>query len=145
MASSLATAAGPRTRILVVEDEETVRTVTKLLLERLGFEPIEAEDGPAAIEIFRSESVEIAAVLLDLTMPRMDGLETLSAIRRVAPGVPVILVSGFGTSRLEDVAESLAPGTMPEAVLRKPYIPEQLLATLQGVLRSGVNARRQTP
>jgi two-component system cell cycle sensor histidine kinase/response regulator CckA len=125
-------------RILVVDDEKTVRTFTKLLLEQLGFEAVEAEDGLAAIEILRAQSARIAAVLLDLTMPRMDGLETLSAIRRVAPGVPVILTSGFGTSRPEDVAGGLAP----EAVLRKPYKPEQLLATLQGVLKPSVSAQR---
>ncbi|MFL5307555.1 MAG: response regulator [Polyangia bacterium] len=121
--------------ILVVDDDESVRTFTKLALKHFGFEAIEAEDGPAAIEIVRAQSAHIGAVILDLTMPCMDGVETLSALRQVAPDVPVILVSGFGTSRLDDVAGWLAPGTAPEAVLRKPFTPEELLSTLQRVMK----------
>ena len=112
-----------------------MRAFTKLLLKQLGFEVIEAEDGPAAIEIVRAESARIDAVLLDLMMPRMDGVETLSALRRVAPGIPVILVSGFGTTRPDEVAGWLAPGITPEALLRKPFAPEQLLSTLQRVMK----------
>jgi CheY-like chemotaxis protein len=121
--------------ILVVDDDKSVRTFTKLLLKQLGFEAIEAEDGPAAIEIVRAESAHIGAVLLDLTMPRMDGVETLAALRQVAPGVPVILVSGFGANRPEDVAGWLAPGLAPDALLRKPFTPAQLVSTLQRVMK----------
>lgn len=122
--------------ILVVDDDKSVRTFTTLLLKQLGFEAIEAEDGPAAIAIVGAESAHIGAVLLDLTMPGMDGIETLSALRRVAPGVPVILVSGFGTSHPDDVAGWLAPGITPDALLRKPFTPEQLLSTLQRLVDS---------
>ena len=121
--------------ILVVDDDKSVRTFTKLLLKQLGFEAIEAEDGPAAIDIVRAESAHIGAVLLDLTMPRMDGVETLAALRQVAPDVPVVLVSGFGASRPEDVAGWLAPGPAPDALLRKPFTPAQLVSTLQRVMK----------
>ncbi len=71
-------------------------------------------------------------MLLDLTMPRMNGTETLKELRLLAPRVPVVLTSGYGSGRLDD-APSQSGG--PDAVLAKPYTPERLLATLQRVMK----------
>jgi CheY-like chemotaxis protein len=70
---------------------------------------------------------------MDITMPRMDGMETLRAMRRIAPGVPVVLTSGYGASTVKDSA--IESGAVPDAVLPKPYGVDPLLATLRRVMR----------
>jgi PAS domain S-box-containing protein len=120
--------------VLVVDDEKNVRRSTQLLLEDFGFEVIAARDGVEAVEVFGAQSRRIGAVLLDLTMPRMDGMETLKELRRIAPHVPVVLTSGYGAAPLEDSQTAPQPDAVPDVVLAKPYRAEQLLATLQQVM-----------
>lgn len=109
-----------------------MRISTELLLRGFGFDVIAAQDGAEAVEVFRSASGRIDAVLLDLTMPRMDGVETLKELRRIAPEVPVVLTSGYGTTPLDDEP---AGSEGPDAVLPKPYSAERLLATLLRVTK----------
>ena len=118
--------------VLLVDDEKNVRITTALLLRAAGFEVLVAADGLEALEIFGAASGRIGAVLLDLTMPRMGGMATLKELRRLAPGIPVVLTSGYASARLE---EELVLGDRPDAVLPKPYPAERLLATLQRVMR----------
>jgi PAS domain S-box-containing protein len=122
--------------VLLVDDEENVRVSTQLLLKQFGFEVIAARDGIEGTEAFRAQSGRIGAVLLDLTMPRMDGVDTLKALRRIAPDVPIVLTSGYGATPLEDPQIASQPGIVPDAVLAKPYAVEQLFATLQQVMRT---------
>jgi CheY-like chemotaxis protein len=89
-------------------------------------------DGAEAVGVFRARSAEIDVVLLDLTMPRMNGLETLRQLRRIAPAVPVVLTSGYGEGPFGDEPER---GEGPDAVLPKPYAAEHLLATIRRVMR----------
>src|SRR5208283_2688673 len=119
--------------VLVVDDKKNVRISTALLLQGLGFRVIVACDGVEAVDVIRSAAGRIDAVLLDLTMPRMDGIETLRELRRIAPGIPVILSSGYGSTPLDD--ESRLSGG-PDAVLPKPYAAEHLVATLRRVIRN---------
>jgi PAS domain S-box-containing protein len=121
--------------VLVVDDEKNVRTSTQLLLEDLGFEVIVARDGVEAIELFRAQSGRIGAVLLDLTMPRMDGLETLRELRAIAPEIPVVLTSGYGVTQLEGSRRAPHASVAPDAVLPKPYTAERLIAALHQVMR----------
>jgi signal transduction histidine kinase/CheY-like chemotaxis protein len=121
--------------ILLVDDEKNVRITTKMLLEGLGFEVLTAGDGPEAIQIFEAQSSRIGVVLLDLTMPRMDGVETLGHLRRLAPHVPIVLTSGHATTRPGgDSSVPRATGE-PDAILEKPYSVERLLAALEKVMR----------
>jgi PAS domain S-box-containing protein len=122
--------------VLLVDDEENVRISTQLLLKQFGFEVIVARDGIEGVEAFRAQSSRIGAVLLDLTMPRMDGVETLKDLRRIAPEVPVVLTSGYGATPLEDSQTGSLVGIVPDAVLGKPYDVEQLFATLRQVMRT---------
>jgi len=92
---SAAPARRRETRILVVDDEESVREVARKILERAGYGVVTACDGEEALQIFRARGEEIAAVLLDLTMPRMDGEETFRHMREIRGDVPVILSSGY--------------------------------------------------
>jgi PAS domain S-box-containing protein len=122
--------------VLLVDDERIVRISTQRLLEKFGFEVLVAHDGVEAIEVFRAQSGRIGAVLLDFTMPRMDGIETLKELRRIAPEIPVVLTSGYGARRLGDSQNVPQSGALPDAVLAKPYAAEELLATLQQVMRA---------
>jgi PAS domain S-box-containing protein len=117
--------------VLLVDDEKNVRVSTELLLRDLGFDVLAARDGVEAIDVFRAESGRLDAVLLDLSMPRMDGMETLKELRRIAPQVPVVLMSGFGSAPLEQQPKN---GDEPDAVLPKPYRAERLLSTLKSVM-----------
>ncbi len=103
--------------VLLVEDEESVREMAADLLTSLGFSVIEAKDGIEAVEVFRRRRDEIRFVLCDLTMPCMNGWETLTALRKLAPGIPVILASGY------DEAYVMAGDhpEWPQVFLGKPY------------------------
>ena len=88
---------------------------------------LEARDGVEAVEVFRQHLDEIRCVLSDLTMPRMDGWETLAALRKLSPDIPVILSSGY------DEAQVMA-GEHPErpnAFLGKPYQLKELSDTIR--------------
>ncbi len=113
--------------VLLAEDEPIVRNITQAMLERLGYEVITAADGAVAVEIFRVRQDEFRLAILDLTMPRMNGWETLSMLRSLRPDIPVVLVSGYDEARVMqgDHAER------PQAFVHKPY----LLADLKAALR----------
>jgi CheY-like chemotaxis protein len=103
--------------VLLVDDEETILGVGRLMLERLGFSVITAGDGKEAVEIYRSRGSEIAFVLLDLTMPRMNGEEAFRELRRIDPDVRVILSSGY--SEREISARFAGKGLT--GFIQKPY------------------------
>jgi PAS domain S-box-containing protein len=81
--------------VLVADDEEAMRRICRLMLEKCGFTVITADDGQDAVEKFRRYSGDISVVLLDLTMPRLSGEETYEEIARIKPDVKVILTSGY--------------------------------------------------
>ncbi len=112
--------------ILLVDDEETVRNVAKAMLEHLGFTVLTAEDGHEAVATFQQHQTSIVAVVLDLTMPQMDGEEALTRIREIGD-VPVVLSSGFG----EIEASERFAGKKLAGFIQKPYE----LSTLEGRLR----------
>ena len=103
--------------VLLVDDEERVRHVGAAMLTCLGFAVLEAKDGIDALEVFRQHRGEIRCVLCDLTMPRMDGWETLAVLRKLAPGIPVILASGYD----EDQVMAGSHSELPQVFLGKPY------------------------
>jgi PAS domain S-box-containing protein len=118
---------------LVVDDNVFIRDITAQLIARFGFTALVAADGIEGVEIFRRHAHELKGVLLDLTMPRMDGFEAHAEMHRINPSVPVILMSGF-SRRLE----SLPPAAIhPAGVLEKPFGVEQLQARLKAVLAAG--------
>jgi PAS domain S-box-containing protein len=108
--------------VLLVEDLDMIRNMAKSMLELLGFSVLAARDGVEAVEVFRQHRDEIRFVLCDLTMPRMDGWETLAALRELAPGLPMILTSGHNEARVMDGDHP----KLPEAFLSKPYGRKEL-------------------
>jgi CheY-like chemotaxis protein len=115
--------------ILVAEDEEDVRVVTVKTLRHFGFEVIEAANGEATVELFREHHDEIRLVLLDLSMPVMDGAEALKVLRVVDPEVPIVMTSGY---RQLDLDPEFG---MPDRFLWKPYSATELAECLQMTLR----------
>ena len=108
--------------VLVVEDDEMLCSMVGTMLESFGFSVMKARDGVEALEIFGQHQSEIKFVLSDLTMPRMNGWETLTALRKLQPGIPVILASGY------DKAHVMAGDhpELPQAFLGKPYKLKEL-------------------
>ncbi len=118
--------------VLFVDDEEPLRRVGARMLERLGFEALTAGDGEEALEVFRERGDEIVCVMLDLTMPRMDGEETYRELRRLRPDVRVILSSGYNE---QDVAQRFV-GKGLAGFVQKPYQLAELAAKLREVTGS---------
>ena len=88
-------------RILVVDDEAPARSLTRRMLERLGYTVICAADGVEAMDLFARAEAGIDAVLIDLSMPGMSGVEVLRAMRLADPSVPAILTSGYAVDELQ--------------------------------------------
>jgi len=109
-------------RVMVVDDEESVREVATMILVDSGYDVVMAADGREALDLY-ARSQPVAAVLLDVTMPRLDGEQTLVELRRIDPGVRVVLTSGYtnAESAKRLVGEGLA------SFLPKPYRANELL------------------
>ncbi|MGE3073171.1 MAG: PAS domain S-box protein [Dehalococcoidia bacterium] len=116
-------------RILVVDDDETVRSVTRRIIEHAGANVLSAEDGPAGLEAYQANP-GIDLVLVDMTMPKMDGEETFRELRRINPDVRVVLMSGYSE---QDATERFA-GKSLAGFIQKPYRPADLVAQIQKAL-----------
>ncbi|MBI5582669.1 MAG: PAS domain S-box protein, partial [Deltaproteobacteria bacterium] len=116
--------------ILLVEDEETVRRMSRTMLNRLGFRVLAAKDGEEAVALFQTLSGEIDGVLTDLTMPGMSGWEVLEAVRVLKPGVPVILASGYEEAQVRDQNRK----EQPQFFLHKPYRLDDLKEALGKIM-----------
>ncbi len=116
--------------ILVIDDEEGVRLLARRIFERAGFPVLLACDGVEGVECFRQRHGEIAAVLLDVTMPRMGGEETFIELRRIRSDVRVLLSSGYS----EQEAMSRFAGMGLAGFVEKPFCPQALLDKLHAVL-----------
>jgi two-component system cell cycle sensor histidine kinase/response regulator CckA len=125
--------------ILVADDEEIVRAVTTRMLEQAGFTVVPASDGIEALALFRERQDEIAAVLLDVTMPGKDGNAVFAELRKLRADVPVILTSGYDE---QEIARALE-GDETAVFIHKPYVGAELLAKLNDVLarRPAVHTR----
>ncbi len=84
-----------RPTILMVDDDESVRMVSRAMLKHMGFDVVLAEDGVEGVQVVRNRGAELALVLLDLTMPRMNGEEAFREIRKLQPNLAVVLCSGY--------------------------------------------------
>jgi two-component system cell cycle sensor histidine kinase/response regulator CckA len=121
-----------RGTILVVDDEESVRNVARRMLERCGYRVITATDGDEGLRTFVAEESAIVAIVSDVTMPRMSGLELLAELRRQGKRVPVVLASGYAADSLETSAGDDVP-----IFVQKPFVTSALLA--------GIDAARARP
>jgi DNA-binding response OmpR family regulator len=125
-----APAVAPAARILVADDEGGVRGFLRKVLEEGGHEVIEAVDGKQALQQVLAGRVDL--VITDLIMPDQEGIETIQALRRQAPGVGIIAISGAFGGQFLKTAKMLGAA----AVLNKPVSAELLLANVADVLKS---------
>jgi CheY-like chemotaxis protein len=118
--------------LLIVDDEALVRAAGRRFFTRLGYTVLEAEDGAMALEVFQREQ-PVGLVLLDVSMPNMDGVETFRRLRELDPELPVILCSGYG---LDDrPLEREVKGKATEFV-QKPFNMNQLTRTVARLFRA---------
>jgi CheY-like chemotaxis protein len=118
--------------ILVVDDEASIRAMTKATLEAYGYRVLTAREGREAVDLYAKHAGEIQAVLTDMMMPIMDGAATIRALQKLEPSVRIIAVSGMMDEGASDAARLAV-----QATLSKPYTMETLLTTLSDVLGSG--------
>lgn len=116
--------------ILVVDDEESIREITRSTLETFGYSVLTAADGTEALALYADKKNEIAAVLTDMVMPFMDGPATIRALQRMNSRVRIIAASGLGAG--QRAGEGALEGV--SVFLTKPYTAEKLLKTLARVL-----------
>jgi signal transduction histidine kinase/CheY-like chemotaxis protein len=120
-------------KALVVDDEMYVREVTASTLEELGYEPLLAGNGMAALDLFRlGQGDGILVAVIDVMMPGMTGDQLLGELRAINPHLPAVLVSGFTDRRV------VKPDTGPRTeFLRKPFHPEELITVVKRVTAAG--------
>jgi PAS domain S-box-containing protein len=118
--------------VLVIDDDETIRTLVARMLDRLGLKASLAGDPREGIELFIRDPARFRIVLLDLTMPHLGGEETFRRLRAVRPELPVVLMSGF----TEEDAVSRFAGKGLAGFLQKPFSPSDLAEELRRVLES---------
>ena len=118
-----------RGRILLADDEASIRELGREILERAGFQVTTAPDGADALEFFMENDDEIICVVLDLTMPRMSGEEVFSEIHRLRPDIPVILSSGYDEQHVTGEFHGTLAG-----FIQKPYKSNDLLKVIKRAL-----------
>ncbi len=116
--------------ILVVEDDATLREVTKETLESYGYKALTANDGTEAVSLYIQNKDRISLVLCDISMPFMDGPSTIRALMKSNPSVEVVVVSGFAEGA--KLVDNMRPNV--REFIAKPYAAETLLKTIDSIL-----------
>ncbi|MGH8103408.1 MAG: response regulator, partial [bacterium] len=137
-------APGGSETILVVDDEDLVLGLARSILERHGYKVVTACDGVDALELFRKMHSRIDAIVLDLNMPRMTGLEALGPLRQIRSDIPIIISSGYRADL--EAREALENGAA--GFVQKPYTPAVMAQALRRILddwKKGARAYRKAP
>jgi len=116
--------------ILIVDDEEMVRDVCEEMLNFMGFSTIKASGGREAVEIFTENHQKIDCILLDLTMPDMNGIETFKELKKILPEIKIILFSGFDESELGKKYDNIEP----DGFIQKPFEMDELKDIIENIL-----------
>ena len=122
-----------KSTVLVVDDEQVIRTFCRKTLEMAGHHVLTASDGLEGVELYHNHHKEIDAVVLDMTMPNLSGEETLRKMLRINEDVRVVLSSGYD----EPEASTRAHEGGFTVFLQKPYPPKKLLEMVQQVMAAG--------
>lgn len=117
--------------ILLVDDEDMVLTLGRLILERRGYHVSVAHSGAEAVAVCREMELPLACAIIDFTMPDLNGRETLIEIRKQFPSVPAIISSGYSD---EEIVHAMA-GIEFNGTIHKPYRQEALIEALQRALQ----------
>lgn len=109
--------------VLVVDDEELIRILTENFLGQLGYRTVLAKCGEEAVEVFQEEPDRFQLVLSDITMPGIDGIETIRRLRQINPGLMAIISSGYSNERIDSIPRDTV-------FLAKPYSITELRAAI---------------
>jgi len=122
-------------KILVVDDEVEARDIIKLQLEQKGLHALEAVDGQNAIDILKSgdNMVNVSLILCDIRMPKVNGVECIQFLREQAPGIPIVVITGYPDTEL---ANDLMEKGVKEYLV-KPVTKEKLLAVVEEQIAAG--------
>jgi len=121
---------GDKGKILLIDDNELLQDLGRDILEHLGYTPVIASGGEEGIEIYAREKDEIRAVLLDVVMPGLGGLEVFKRLKEINPRVKVLVISGYSEERR--AGELLEEGAL--GFIQKPFKIDQLSRKLQEIL-----------
>lgn len=125
----------PSGKILIIDDEADVREVLKLHLEGAGFNVLEAENGEEGIKTLRSgdNMINVGLILCDIRMPKVNGVECVDFLKKEAPGVPVVIVTGYPDTEM--ATSFLKKGVKDYLV--KPVEKEKLLSVVDKLVAAG--------
>ena len=116
--------------VLVIDDDQSILLIIRQILESYDYKVLSAHDGTAAVQVFRERPGSVSLVLTDLAMPGMDGPTAVLALRRIDPGIPVILMSGLPPSK----GSPEVAGLDLQGIVGKPFNSEELLMLIREVL-----------
>ena len=119
-------------RTLVVDDQVGLRRLVSRLLTLDGYDVVSAADGPEALALIESNGAPSLAII-DLTMPKMNGITLASKLREQHPSLPIVLMSGFD---MDNMLESEVPLKPTAAFLEKPFSREQLVSAVAAAITS---------
>ncbi|RYD36077.1 MAG: hybrid sensor histidine kinase/response regulator [Verrucomicrobiaceae bacterium] len=122
--------AGAGETVLVVDDEESIRQITRQTLDAFGYRTLLASNGEEAISLYSTKQSDISVVLTDMMMPGMDGSTTIERLMKINPSVKIVATSGVNANR--GLAETAGGGVRD--FLQKPYTAETLLNCLKYVI-----------
>lgn len=115
-------------KVLVVDDEENMRDMVAIVVAEMGFEVAKAVDGLDALEQFQIQNDPFSIVVMDIRMPRLDGIAATQKIKEIHPSTKVVLISGN---------DQVPAGTMADAFLPKPFRVDELCQVVQAVHGEG--------
>ncbi|MBI3808913.1 MAG: response regulator [Nitrospirae bacterium] len=126
-------------RVMIVDDEDTVRKVIRLTLTKAGYDVVEADHGGKGIEVIGSDDnmLMLDVILCDIRMPKVNGLEAIAFFQQQYPSVPVIVVTGYPDQKM--AADLLSRGVFDYLV--KPVDKEKLLATVHAAMEKRLALR----
>jgi CheY-like chemotaxis protein len=117
-------------KILLVEDDEAVRDLTRTILERAGYTIVTARNGTEAVDAIRRDARDVSLAIMDVVMPEMGGCEAYECMRKVRPDLKVLFASGY---RAGGIHSNIVLDT-PLNLLQKPFAPGELLHAVRGTL-----------
>ncbi len=125
----------PKGKVLIIDDESDVRDVLKFHLSENNYQVIEAENGQEGIDLLKSGDnlIHVGVILCDIRMPKVNGIECIQYLRQEAPGIPIVVVTGFPDTQM-------AVNLLNEGVkdyLVKPVEKEKLVATVEKLIAGG--------
>jgi two-component system chemotaxis response regulator CheY len=125
----------PKGKVLIIDDESDVRDVLKFHLSENNYKIIEAENGEEGIELLKSGDnlSNVGVIICDIRMPKVNGIECIQYIRQEAPGIPIIVVTGFPDTQM---AVNLLNEGVKEYLV-KPVEKEKLVATVERLVAAG--------